>query len=142
MRFLGIDFGTKRVGLAISTPDGGMALPYATVQRTTREALFEEILEIVGAESVGGIVVGLPSRMDGSPSLSTRQAFNFAVSLKRRTGIAVFLVEEALTSSEAESMLREAGLKSGRREEALDRLAAARILEAYLAAPDNAQEVR
>jgi putative holliday junction resolvase len=142
MRFLGIDYGTKRVGLAISTPHGSMALPYATVQRTSREALFGEILRIVGAESVGGIVVGLPSRLDGSPSLSTRQAFNFAVSLKRRTGIEVFLVEEALTSSEAESMLREAGLKSGRREEALDQLAAARILEVFLAAPENALEVR
>jgi putative holliday junction resolvase len=141
MRFLGIDFGTKRVGLAMTTPDGSMALPYRTIARTTREALFDEIGKIIEAEGVEAVVVGHPLRTSGDPSLTTRQACNFARSLKRRTALPVFLVREELTSCEAESMLKETGIRADRRVRVLDQIAAARILEAYLASPDNAQEV-
>jgi putative holliday junction resolvase len=141
LRLLGIDYGTKRVGLALTMPGGTMALPYRTINRTTRSALFDELERIISAEGVDAVVVGYPLDLQGRTSLSTRQASNFAHSLKRRTGLRVYLVPEELTSSEAESMLREAGLAAERREQVLDQIAAVRILETYLASPETAQEV-
>jgi putative holliday junction resolvase len=141
MRLLGIDFGTKRVGLAMTTPDGTMPLPYRTITRTARETLFVDIAAIIADEKVEAVVVGYPLRLDGEPSLTSRQASNFALSLKRRTGLQVFLVREELTSCEAESMLRETGMRYDRQKQVLDQIAAVRILDAYLAAPENSQEV-
>ncbi|BBD08392.1 Holliday junction resolvase RuvX [Desulfovibrio ferrophilus] len=133
MRILGIDFGLKRVGLALTDPLGTMAFPYKTLVRTTRDALFAELATIIETEAVERIAVGLPLNMDGSDSMTTRQARNFAQSLGRRTEVSIHLVDERLSSAAAEEELIEAGMiKRSKRKEVLDQQAAVRILETWL----------
>ncbi|MHC1700532.1 MAG: Holliday junction resolvase RuvX [Humidesulfovibrio sp.] len=133
MRTLGIDFGTKRVGLAITDPEGRMAFARKSIERTTRDALFETLVALVEAEGVGAIVVGLPLTLEGGDSLTTRQARNFAESLGRRIACPIHLVDERLSSAAAEEQLKEAGLCSRKRKEKLDSQAAVQILEAWIA---------
>ena len=136
MARLGIDFGTKRVGLAISDPDGRLAFPRPAIERTersTREALFEALVGLIKAEGVAEVVVGLPLTLEGGESLTTRQARNFAESLARRVSCPVQLMDERLSSVAAEEQLKEAGLCSRKRKERLDSQAAVQILESWLA---------
>ncbi|MDD4951457.1 MAG: Holliday junction resolvase RuvX [Desulfovibrionaceae bacterium] len=132
MRALGIDFGLKRVGLAISDPGGVLASPFGTIIRTTRQAAFDQIAAIVEKEKVRAVVVGLPLALDGTETQSTRQARNFAQALEHRLGLAVELMDERLSSAEAEHRLKEAGVCGKKRKQALDKGAAALILQAWL----------
>lgn len=132
MRALGIDFGLKRVGLAVSDPTGTLVSPLRTLDRTTRQALFDELLKIIQDESVEAVVVGLPLALSGEDTLTTRQARNFAESLGRRTELPVHLMDERLTSAQAEEELNAAGLRGKKRKAALDSQAAAVILRSWL----------
>jgi len=133
MRTLGIDFGTRRVGLAITDPEGRMAFARKSIERTTRDSLFEALVGLVEAEGVGAVVVGLPLTLEGEDSLTTRQARNFAESLGRRLSCPIHLVDERLSSVAAEEQLKEAGLCSRKRKERLDSQAAVQILETWIA---------
>lgn len=136
MRTLGIDFGTKRLGLAVSDPEGRLAFPRPALERdarTTREALFAALVALIEAEGVGAVVVGLPLTLEGGESLTTRQARNFAESLGRRVSVPVHLVDERLSSAAAEEQLKEAGLCSRKSRKHLDSQAAVQILETWLA---------
>lgn len=133
MRALGIDFGLKRVGLAVSDPTGTLVSPYKTIERTTRDKLFDELLEIIQKEAVEVIVVGLPlSLEDGEDTLTTRQARNFAESLGRRTDQPIHLMDERLTSAQAEEELNAANVRGKKRKLALDAQAAVVILRSWL----------
>ncbi|MEF2145310.1 MAG: Holliday junction resolvase RuvX [Desulfovibrionaceae bacterium] len=133
MRVLGIDFGLKRVGLAVTDPGGSMAFPRPAITRGTRDELFSALLRVIETEDVERIVVGLPLAMDGSETETTRQARNFAERLARRTPLPIEFMDERLTSVEAESRLKEAGLCGKKRKSQLDSQAAVIILEAWLA---------
>ena len=132
MRILGIDFGLARVGLALSDPDGIMAFPLATITRTTRQALFADLLAVIVREGAELIVVGRPAPAPGQVSQTARQAENFAASLKRRVDLPVILVDETLSSQAAMDDLIEAGVKTKRRQQVVDQQAAVRIVETYL----------
>ncbi len=132
MRALGIDFGLKRVGLALSDPDGRMALPHAVLERSTRDKIFADIVSVIESRGVQAVVVGLPLALDGEETLTTRQARNFAQSLARRTAVPVHLMDERLSSAEAEARLKEAGLCPKKRKSRLDSQAACLILQAWL----------
>ncbi|WP_027182803.1 Holliday junction resolvase RuvX [Desulfovibrio inopinatus] len=132
MTVLGIDFGVKRVGVAVSNPDKTMAFPVCTIQRTTRDALFERLLELIEEKNVERIVLGLPQHLDGSDSLTTRQVRNFAASLGRRTDVPIEFIDEALSSAHAEALLDTAGVRGQKKKRVLDQQAAVVILESYL----------
>jgi putative Holliday junction resolvase len=132
MRALGIDFGLKRVGLAINDRAGILVSPYRTLERTTRDALFDELLKIIHKEAVEAVVVGLPLSLSGEDTLTTRQARNFAQSLGRRTDVPIHLMDERLTSAQAEEELNAAGLRGTKRKMALDSQAAVIILRSWL----------
>ena len=136
MKFVAVDYGLARTGLAVSDPDGRMAFPLATVRLqdyTDRKlflaALAEKIIE-AGAEAV---VVGLPLTQDGKESLTTRQVRNVTQRLKRRIPLPFYYMVEELSSEEAWADLREAGLKMRKRKAVLDQQAAVRILSSFLA---------
>ena len=130
MKLLGIDYGQKRIGLAIA--QGGMAFPLKTLVKSTRDRLFADLLAVIAAEGVEAIVLGLPLDMEGQETLTTRQVLNFRDSLARRTDLPIHLVNEALTSFDARERLREAGVPARRQAEMLDQMAAVCILETYL----------
>ncbi|MBI9078717.1 MAG: Holliday junction resolvase RuvX [Pseudodesulfovibrio sp.] len=132
MRALGIDFGLKRVGLSVSDRTGTLVSPYKTIERTSRNALFEELTEIIQTETIEAIVVGLPLALSGEDTLTTRQARNFAESLGRRTDLPIHMMDERLTSAEAEEELNAAGLRGKKRKMALDSQAAVIILRSWL----------
>ena len=132
MRALGIDFGLKRVGLAVSDRTGSLVSPFKTIERKTRDGLFDELIEIIQNELIETVVVGLPLSMEGEDTLTTRQARNFAESLGRRTDIPIHLMDERLTSAEAEEELNAAGLRGKKKKMALDSQAAVIILRSWL----------
>lgn len=132
MKLLGIDYGQKRIGLAIS--QGGMAFPFKTLIKTSKDRLFAELLEIIQGEKIEGVVLGLPLDLDGQETLTTRQVRNFQASLARRVDLPIHTVNEALTSFEAAERLRRAGVSERRQAAMLDQMAAVCILEIFLGA--------
>ncbi len=133
VRVLAVDFGLKRIGLAISDPMGTMALPYATLVKKDNSQLMDEIQGIVDKEGVECLVVGLPMGLNGEETLTTRQARNFAGRLGRMTSLPVYLEDERLSSSEAALRLKSLGLTSRKHKKVLDQIAATIILESFLA---------
>lgn len=132
MRVLSIDFGLKRVGLATCDQTETLVSPFKTLERTTRDALFDVLASIIVEEKIEAIVVGLPLSMDGEDTLTTRQARNFADSLGRRTDLPIHLMDERLTSAQAEEELNAAGLRGKKKKMALDSQAAVVILRSWL----------
>ncbi len=132
MRYLGIDFGLKRIGLAVTDPAGTMAFPFTTLVKKDRTSFFAELLAVLEQEDIQGIVVGLPQSLDGRETLRARQVLNFVRRLQRRTDLPVFLTDESLSSEEAEERLRAAGLNPEKRKAVLDQEAAVIILQRYL----------
>ena len=129
MKYLAIDYGQKRTGIAVSDTGGSMAFPRKTILMRTRAAFFE-------AEATDAIVIGLPVNLDGEESLTTRQVRNFSKSLARRTTLPLFWMEEALSSYEAERDLRDAGRSAAQGRAVLDQQAAVRILQSFLDQPE------
>lgn len=137
MKYLGIDYGQRRTGIAATDPGGRMAFPRRTITMSTRDAFFAELLGIIDVEAPGALVVGLPLLPGGDETLTTRQVRNFVERLKRRSALPVYFMPEELSSFEAEDDLRDAGLRGRRLEAAVDQQAAVRILESFLAQPEE-----
>lgn len=132
MKVLAVDFGIKRLGLAVSDGSGTMALPHSTLKRTDNTTLFAEILKVLKEEKIEIVVVGIPYGLEGEHTLSTRQALNFVQRLQRRTDLPVVTVDESLSSAEAGERLSRAGLSKRQQQPVLDQVAAQIILETYL----------
>jgi putative Holliday junction resolvase len=130
MRYLAIDYGTKRTGLAICDADEIIASPLNVIK--SGKELLSKIAAVVQKEGVGAVVVGLPLNMDDSESEQTRLVRTFAEQLKRYIGISVYLQDERLTTFSAEQKLASTELKKNRVHERSDAVAAAEILEAFL----------
>jgi len=130
MRYLAIDYGIKRTGLAVCDARETIASPLKVLAGQRR--LIEEIEQIVASENIEGIVLGLPLNMDGSQGPQARQVLAFADRLKQRLGIPIYLQDERLSSFGAEEKLQATGLSRAKRRERLDALAAAEILQAFL----------
>lgn len=137
MKYLALDYGLKRVGVAVSDPEGSMAFPRCTLARDTRDGFFRDLLALLDRERPDAVVLGLPLHVDGTECLTTRQVRNFAASLRRRTPLPLYWINEALTSRQAESDLREAGLTTRAIKQVVDQQAAVRILETFLAQPES-----
>ncbi len=137
MRVLAIDVGDRRVGLAISDPSRTLARPLTTLTVADRTDAIDRVLAVVTrlqAEDDGleTIVVGLPSRLDGSPTDATPGVIAFINALKTRTMVPVATEGERLTSHEAEERLAATERDWRRRKPRLDAAAAAIILQDYL----------
>jgi putative Holliday junction resolvase len=132
MRYLGLDLGRARIGLALADDVLRTARPLSVVRHRTREADLASIAAALREWEVGTAVVGLPLNMDGSEGASARYARAFAEELARATGVAVELFDERLSTFEAESRLREQGLSSRELRGRVDAEAAAVILQGWL----------
>jgi putative Holliday junction resolvase len=137
MRALGVDYGRKRVGLALSDASGMLARPWKTlsVAGIDRQAgeLAREV-ETLAAESDGLaiIVIGWPRRLSGDPNEQTAAVEGLAVRLRTRTAVPIVLQDERLTSHEAEALLSRREKDWRKRKSQLDAVAAAVILQDYL----------
>ncbi len=140
---LAIDYGKKRLGLALSDEFGVTSRPYATWTRINRRRDLARLRGLVREENVRRIVVGLPLRMDGTPSEMSEEASGFASRVRKAIGLPVELMDERLSSWEARETLASvnstrrtrrdsAGCDEAGRKEPLDDVAAAIILRDYL----------
>ncbi len=133
MRALGIDFGERRIGIAISDPEGRYALPSGTLERRSDAEAVAALAEIADREGIAWIVIGEPRGPGGRPGDAAARARSFAAKLARRTGLPVETIDETLTSREADARLRDAGLAAAERRSRRDALAAQLLLEEALA---------
>ena len=131
-RLLGVDYGSVRVGLAISDPDRKIAFPLVTWERRGRERDAHFIRELVEKEEIGGLVVGLPVHLSGDEGQKAAEARAFGKWLVETTALPVSFWDERFTSADAESHLLAAGLTSKRRKARRDRVAAQILLQAFL----------
>jgi len=138
VRAIGLDFGLRRVGVAVSDPSQTLARPLRTLQRSPslREAVQQvvEIVQGIAAEDDGAevVVIGLPRRLDGSPNDQTAQVQQFADTLRGQISMPIVLQDERLSSHEAEGRLAVNERDWRARKTKLDAAAAAVILQDYL----------
>ncbi len=135
MRALGIDFGERRVGVAVSDPTGVIAQPLPTLRRRAGKRMPLRALEELAEEyGVQVIVVGLPLALSGDDTDWTRTVRDVAGKLEERSGLPVQLVDERFTSARAERAVRSLGLPKSKREEKdrVDAAAAVLILQSWL----------
>lgn len=141
MRLLGVDFGRKRIGLALSDAEGRLARPWQVVAAgatpaasatVVAGAITEFARSTLGSEHVDAIIVGLPRRLNGEDNEQTAPTKLFAERLGAVSGLPIFLQDERLTSHEADMRLREREPDWRARKKKLDAAAAAIILQDYL----------
>jgi len=128
---LGVDVGSRRVGLALTDPTRTICAPFTTLPMTTEGALAGELAALCARHEVTAVVIGLPLSADGSEGPGCARARRIAESLGRR-GIKAVLFDESWTSREAEDLLREMGTTRRAAPGKVDALAASLILRGYL----------
>ena len=131
MKYLAIDYGQKRVGLAISTSDEKLILPYKTLTYTSRKKLVSDITSIVATENIQRIVIGLPIGINGEETLITRQVKNLVRDLKKKLDVPVDLVDESYSSYNADRILKNRGMSAKKIKKVIDQQAAVDILNTY-----------
>lgn len=132
-RVLGVDYGRKRIGLAVADELGITVQPLLTMQRRNRRDDLRRLREIAREEGIGCIVVGHPLHMEGVRGEMAEEAAAFATRLGRETGLPVTLADERLTSWAADEMKSEAYKAGVRHKAGRDAVAACLILREYLA---------
>jgi len=131
-RILGLDVGSRRIGIAVSDPLGITAQGLDTLQRRNKRADFEQLGRVIREYSVKEIVVGLPLRMSGAEGIQAEKMQAFAEELRKRFRLPVHMWDERLTSAEANRLLRETELSIEKRGKAVDRMAAVLILQGWM----------
>ena len=131
-RFLGFDFGTKSLGMAVGSTGTGLAEPLTAVPVRNGLPDWSVVDRLVREWQPAALVVGLPLNMDDSENVMTRAARKFGQRLQGRYNLPVHWVDERLTSVEAKNAMVEARVPWSRRKAKVDRLAAQTILQAYL----------
>lgn len=133
-RILGLDVGSKTIGLAVSDPLGITAQGLNTIRRKNKRHDFEQLQRVIEQFEISEIVVGLPLRMSGMEGTQSEKMRAFAVEMERRFSLPVHLWDERLTSAEANRVLRDSEMSIKRRGEVVDRLAAVLILQSWMTA--------
>ena len=137
-RILAVDFGTKRLGLAVSDALGITAQGLPTLERTRLDDDLRRIVALARDYAVERVVVGNPISASGRATAMSERVAHFAKQLRRQLGCPVELWDERLTSVEANRVLRESGMGIEKRRRAVDRVAATLLLEGYLESQANA----
>jgi putative Holliday junction resolvase len=120
------------VGVAVSDPSGTIAQALATVPAAPAETLAERLAGIAQEQEAGRIVVGLPRRLDGSEGPEAKSARSLAEELRRTARLPVELVDERMTTAQAERAMIDAGTRRARRRESIDQVAATLLLQSHL----------
>ena len=131
-RLLGLDVGTKTIGLALSDVTRRVATPYDTIRRTKFTADAKTIAETIEKNQVGALIIGLPLNLDGSEGPRAQSTRAFARNLALHVGVPIAFWDERLSTAAVERHLIEADASRKRRAEVIDRMAAAYILQGAL----------
>ncbi len=131
-RILGLDVGSKRIGLAISDPLGITAQGLETLQRQNKRLDFTHLEGVIREYKVAEIVIGLPLRMTGAEGTQAEKMKTFAEEIRRRFRLPVHLWDERLTSVQANRLLRETDMSIKRRGQVVDQMAAVLILQSWM----------
>jgi putative Holliday junction resolvase len=131
-RYLGLDVGGKRIGVALSDETATLATALTTLSRAGARRDVAAVAELARRHEVMAVVVGLPLNMDGTRGPQAQKMLAFVEALRRRLDVPVLARDERLTTVEAEERLREAGLDWKERKRVIDQTAAAVILQEYL----------
>jgi putative holliday junction resolvase len=137
-RVLGLDVGSRRIGVAVSDPLGITAQGLETLQRKNKRHDLAHLERVIREYSVKEIVVGLPLRMSGAAGSQAEKMQAFAEELGRRFGLPVHFWDERLTSAEANRLLRQTDLSIEKRSHAVDRMAAILILQGWMQSRQSA----
>ncbi len=135
MRILGLDYGSKTVGVAVSDPTGLIATGLEIIRRDREDKLrktYARIEELIVEYSVDYIVLGCPLNMDDSEGDRVVKTYAFKEALERRTGLRVELMDERLSTVEADELMNEARIAGKERKKYVDKIAATFILQWYL----------
>ena len=135
MRVIGLDYGTKTVGVAVSDEMKLIAQPLLTIERKQANKLrqtYAAIEKIIEEQDVELIVLGYPKNMNNTEGERAQATNEFKEALERRTGLQVVLVDERLITVEADRILEDTGVAKSSRKEHIDKMAAAIILQNYL----------
>lgn len=132
-RLLGLDLGTKTIGLAISDSGLAVASPLETIRRKKFTADAEALIALIGERGIGALVLGLPKNMDGSEGPRAQSTRQFATNLLEKIDIPIALWDERLSTAEVERVLiDQADMTRKRRGEVIDKMAASVILQGFL----------
>ncbi len=132
MKIMGLDYGSRRIGVAVCDDLGIAAQGVGTVIRKNRDSDLTAIVELTTRYGVERIVVGYPLRLDGSEGIQCEKVNRFIRRLQTRLTIPVVRHDETLSTKEAEEILRKTGVRREKHRELVDRLAASIILQDYL----------
>lgn len=144
MRIMGLDYGSKTVGVAVCDPLGYTAQAVETIVRREENKLrqtLRRIEELIQEYQVTSIVLGYPKNMDDSVGERGKKTEEFKQMLEKRTGLSVVLWDERLTTIEADEILRESGVPASERKKVIDKVAAGIILQSYMNAMEEKREL-
>jgi len=132
MRIMGLDYGSRRIGIAICDELGMTAQGAATINRKNRQADLDAIADLVKHYDIERIIIGYPLRLDGSEGIQCEKINRFCRRLEARLSLPVIRQDETLSTKEAEEILRRTGIRPEKRKGIVDRVAASIILQGYL----------
>ena len=132
MRTLGLDLGQRRVGVAVSDPDGTIAHPLLQFEPRGRRDLVATVARLVAEQEAGRVVVGMPLLLDGTQGEQARRTEAVVAALEAALDVPVTTWDERFSTAQADAAMREAGLGPGQRRSRRDKVAATLILQSYL----------
>lgn len=132
MRILAIDYGTQRIGLAISDPTGTLASPLETIPAHPFDRFLDRLKQIIQEKDVTLILVGMPRNLNGSYGEAANKVIEFVKAVGANIAIPIKMWDERLTTTQAAKSMIQAGVKTETFKKKLDRMAAAVLLQSYL----------
>lgn len=137
MRALGLDLGTKTLGLALTDVNSTISNPYKTLKYNNYDELLRELKMIIEEYEIGEIVLGLPKNMDNSQGFASERSKEFKSFLEKNVDLPITLVDERLSTVEAEKYLLDDDMSRKKRKEHIDAVAASLILDTYIRMKGN-----
>ena len=132
MKYLGLDLGTKTLGLAITDKFGTLSVPYKVLRYTDINELILELIKIIDEENIDELVLGLPKNMNNSLGFASKRSLDFKELLEKKISQKINLVDERLSTVEAENILISTNTSREKRKKIIDAYAASIILDTYL----------
>ena len=131
-RFLGIDYGTVRIGLALSDPTGTLASPLPFLENKSPQQITTALSELIQIHQITGLVIGLPRNMDGTYGPSAQKVRDFIAQIQKSISLPITPIDERLTTAQASKQLSSIGMNQKQLRKKVDSSSACLILQQYL----------